>query len=167
MPTEPRLNRAAQIALFTKMISGVNLHVMAAILLGGQTYSASQIVAVFSALLQANTDLDAARVAYHQKLVAHKAALQSADGMGALLKSYVQGAYGKHNPILGDFGFSFAVPTPKTVKVKAAAALKSAATREARGTRGSKQKAAIHGTVPSTDPVAIPPVSPATTPLQK
>jgi hypothetical protein len=165
MAAATKNNRAAQIAFFTKMISGVNLNVTTSILLGGQMLSASQIVAVFSAFLQANIDLATAKTAYQQKLVAQQAAQTSAKAMGALLKAYAQGAYGKASPILTDFGFPIEKPGVKTVKVKALAAEKSAATRVARNTLGSKQKETIHGVVPAAaTPAVTPPASGVTLP---
>jgi hypothetical protein len=159
LATQSKNNRASQIAFFTKMVSGVNLHVLSAILLGGQTLSASQIVAVFNAFLQATTDLETAKTAYQQKLVAEQAAEKAAQAMAALLKAYAQGAYGKTSPVLTDFGFAIAKPGVKTVKVKAAAAEKSAATRVARNTLGSKQKESIHGTVTAPVATTIPAVA--------
>jgi collagenase-like PrtC family protease len=163
MSSQPRTTRASQVAFFTKVIGGVNLHVLSAILLGGQTVSSTQIVAVFQAFLQATTDLETAKVAYQQKLAAQQAALTSANTMAALLKAYAQGAYGKQNPIMADFGFSVAKATVKSVKVKAAAAVKSAATRVARNTMGPKAKEAIHGTVPATAPTVATPATPVVT----
>jgi hypothetical protein len=165
MTTLTKNNRAAQIAFFTKVIAGVKLNVTKAILLGGQTYSPAQIVAAFTAFLQAITDLEAAKTAYQQALVAEEAAAAVADPLVALLKAYAQGTYGKSSPTLTDFGFALAKPGVKTAKVKAAAAEKSKATRVARNTLGSKQKAGIHGTVDTTPaPAEATPLSTPVTP---
>jgi len=164
MTTKTSTTRAAEISLFAKIVSGVNLHVTAAILLGGQSMSASQIVAIFQAAIQASSELEAAKTAYQQKLAAQQAAFTAAHTTEASLKSYVYGAYGKTNPLVTDFGFDVAKAGVKTVKAKAAAALKSAATRVARGTKGPKQKALIHGVVAPVEssapaPVVTPPVT--------
>jgi hypothetical protein len=148
--------------LFGKIITAVNAHVTASILLGGQERSPKQIVAAFTAVLQANTAMDAAKLAYQQKLEAQRAALAVALSIEEQLKAYMQGTYGKSNALLADFGFSPAKPPVKSAQVKADAAVKSAATRVARNTMGPKQKASIHGSVSSPEPAAP---APAVTPL--
>jgi hypothetical protein len=154
--------RAAELQLFAKIISGVNQHVTTSILLGGQSRTGTSIVADFNAAIQANTDLDAAKAVYQQKLAAQKAAFTTARATASALKSYADGAYGKTNTILNDFGFEVAKAVVKSVKVKAEAAVKSAATRVARHTMGAKQKASIHGTVEvPANAASVPVVTPA------
>ena len=150
-----------EIVRFGRIIQGVNAHITVPIMLGGQSTTATQIVSVFTAAIQATTALDTAKAAYQQKLAAQQAAFTAAHATAAMLKSYVLGAYGKTNPIVTDFGWSIAKAAVISVKVKAGAAVKSAATRVARHTMGSKQKAAIVGTVA---PAAAPAVSPGLMP---
>jgi hypothetical protein len=140
-------SEAAELQGYAKVVLGVNQNITSAILLGGQTKSPAQIVAVFTGAIQASTDLDAAKLSYQQKLAARDAAFAAADTTEEQLKSYVMGAYGKTNPVVTTFGFPVAKPTVRSVKVKADAITKAAATREARHTMGPKQKAEIHGVV--------------------
>lgn len=160
LATKSNTTRAAEVLGFTKVINGINIHVTAPILLGGQSTTGAQLVTVFTAANQAATDLEAAKAAYQQKLAAQRAAFAIAKTTEAGLKSYVQGAYGKGSAIVVDFGWSvFAAPV-KTAQVKADAVTKSAATRKERHTMGSKQKSSIHGVVATPD--ASPAVAAAT-----
>lgn len=145
MASSSNHSRADEILLFNKIMSGVNHNIIASILLGGQSTTAPQIVAVFTAAIQANTDLDAAKQAYQQKLAGQQAAFVTAHALEGNLKSYVYGAYGKQNPIVAEFGFPIGKATVKSALVKAGAAIKSAATRVARHTMGKNEKASIHG----------------------
>jgi hypothetical protein len=73
----------------------------------------------------------------------------------ASLKSFVLLKFGSASvATLADFGFTPRKQTPKTVETKVVAAEKSLATRKARHTMGSKQKAKIKGTIP--EPVVGP-----------
>ncbi len=164
MPSKSNNTRAEDILAFNKVIVGVNHNVTGTILLGGQSTTPPQIVAVFTAAIQASTDLDAAKATYQQKLAAQKAAFATAHATTSSLKSYVVGAYGKENPIVTEFGWAVAKPPVKSVSVKAGAAEKSAATRLARHTLGPKQKSTIHGSVSTPEPattaaVVTPPVT--------
>lgn len=94
------------------------------------------------------------------------------------IKSLVMGQFGDtpdSAKMLDEFGYTPRKPRAKSVKVKAAAADKAAATRVARHTLGPKAKAKVKGVVapePSTDgtaaqapeaPAGNPPVPPKPT----
>jgi len=114
---------------------------------GGSTMTAAQISAVFNACLTAGTDLDAAKVAYENKLVAYQAAYKAAHALWVAFIAYLRGVYGSDNPILSEFGVEPTVRAKPTTSTKAEAVVKAKATRAARHTMGAKQKAAITGTV--------------------
>jgi hypothetical protein len=80
------------------------------------------------------------------------------------LRNLVIGIFGASSSKLADFGFAPSKRTPLTPAKKAAAAVKRAATRKARGTMGKKQKLAITGTVPATEPANGAAAAPAPTP---
>ena len=78
-----------------------------------------------------------------------------------VVKAAAAAAFGRSSQSYQALGF----PSPQarrtvTVPTKAEALEKSHATREARGTKGPRQKASIHGTVTTTTPAA--PATPAT-----
>jgi hypothetical protein len=65
----------------------------------------------------------------------------------AALQTYLVATLGAGSQTLVHFGFEPRKPPKRTVRAKAAAAVKSRATRAERHTIGPRQKAAIHGTV--------------------
>jgi len=79
------------------------------------------------------------------------------------VKAAATGAFGSGSTQFVTLGFT----PPKTRKTttaaeKALGAAKNLATRVLRGTRGSRQKEALHGTVPATAPAAAPAQAPVT-----
>src|SRR5262249_207703 len=71
------------------------------------------------------------------------------------LVAYVKATYGDSPEVLADFGIHPKAPAQLTVEQKAAKAAKSAATREARHTQGSKQKKSVNGDVVAVDVTPI------------
>jgi hypothetical protein len=84
-------------------------------------------------------------------------------GRVAAVRDYVRNLFGSTSTTLGDFGITPKKPaTGRTTVVQAVANLKSAATRLARHTMSPKQKAQIHGVVPTTpQPAAPAPAAPS------
>jgi hypothetical protein len=80
------------------------------------------------------------------------------------IRSYAAGRYGELSPEFASFGFKPKKTPQRTVASKAGAVEKLRATRVARHTMGKRQRAAIHGVVPT--PVNPPPAvtSPAAAP---
>jgi hypothetical protein len=78
------------------------------------------------------------------------------------IKSTLVGRFGKHSKTLLKFGFAPAKQAATTTKGKSTAVAKRQATRDARGTKGKKQKLAIKGNV--TGVVITPVTSEASTP---
>jgi hypothetical protein len=72
-----------------------------------------------------------------------------------VVKAAAAAAFGKSSQNYQALGFPSTRRTA-TVATKAEAVEKSHATRQARGTKGPRQKEAIHGTVPSTTPAPAP-----------
>lgn len=105
----------------------------------------TELLARIQATLDAIAGVKSARTALSQAVAIQKTAVAQARALRAGLKRYLQTKYGPNNPKLQEFGFT-PTRTPKTpVKAKAEAKVKAAATRKARGTKGSKQKLAITG----------------------
>ena len=75
------------------------------------------------------------------------------------IRAQVLAVYGEDQnaaDILAEFGFAPRKKVVLTAEQKAERAAKLRATRQARGTKGSRQKAKIHGTVPAGSPSASP-----------
>jgi hypothetical protein len=77
------------------------------------------------------------------------------------IRTLVRLTFGNTSPVLSDFGMTPRTRAKPTAAVQSTAAQKSAATRIARHTLGPKQKAKIHGVVPTVPSPA--PAEPATT----
>jgi hypothetical protein len=125
----------------------------------GQTYKTSDIVT----LLEKEDTLNAAAVTAHAawQIAAGAARAQTVanDQMRIELKTALKSLLGKTNASkLQEFGFSVRARSVTTAPTKAAAAQKAKATREARGTLGSKQRLAITGEAAA--PVATPASAP-------
>ncbi len=96
------------------------------------------------------TAAEATKTAHQQWLTAvadERSTLGEATALRQSIRSILQGRFGKDGPALTSFGFSPAKPVKKTAETKAAAAVKTAATREARHTMGTVQKKSVKGDV--------------------
>ncbi len=143
MATNKKINRATEEQQYNKQIAAIPVYITGPIQMEGQTYTPQQLVAIPQAALLALQQVDAATLALAQKRAAAVQAVGVARATSAALHAYLIGAHGKTSAILTAFGFAPAVPVVKTVKVKASAVLRGAATRAERHTMGPKQKAEI------------------------
>ncbi len=125
----------------------------ATITLAGDAYKAKDLQAQFQAEVDAVKATEAARTAYQQAVLAEQTVTAEATALRKALRSYLIGTYGATSATVAAFGFAPKEATV-TVETKALAIKKRAATRVARGTKGSKQKKAIKGTVPDTSSAA-------------
>jgi hypothetical protein len=124
---------------------------------GSKSYDAATLVKLFQSLADALDAADAARTRWQD-------ALGSVRGLRSSVLPIVQGyrewiavTYAGTPSLLADYGVSpRKVRAPLTAQQKAAAALKRKATREARGTLGSKQKKGVKGDVVG---IAVTPVT--------
>jgi hypothetical protein len=165
------VNNVTAIALSQKNQAGVTKYFTAlpTLMLAGVTTTPAKINAVFQADIDASTALDTAEADVKQKRATQKAARAAAIAERADLKAYILGTYGEQAvQMLVDFGYD--PPKPRgaqTVAAKAQAVAQGKATREARGTKGTKQKAAIKGVVaaPAPEPATAP--ATPTTPVTK
>ena len=106
----------------------------------------------------------AAAATWHGAIQTDQAAAEQMKPLVATVKQVLLAAYSTQLDVLGDFGLT---PRKKPVvspATRTAAALKAKATREARGTKGSVQKAAITAPVTITPATATPVKSVAVVP---
>jgi hypothetical protein len=115
------------------------------------------VISTIAAFLTQAAATDAANADW-KKLLAAMTSTQktSITPLMAGLARVLQASYGPQNPILAEFGLTPRRTPTRTLKGKTAGVAKSKATRVARNTMGSKQKKAIHGTVPETTPAPAP-----------
>jgi hypothetical protein len=119
----------------------------------GTTYTATTLGAKFApyiATFQAADDADNAKQVADE---ARDAIQTEAHEFTMATVTALKAALGRKSATLEAVGITpDKVPPPLTAAQKVTRAEKAAATRKARGTKGKKQLAQIHGTVPATTP---------------
>lgn len=113
-------------------------------------------------------DLESADVAYRQWRAARKKVEDGQSASDALVSGvtrYVRTLFGPSSVTLGEFGIEPFHPRKSSLAAKVAGKEKSQATRAARHTMGSRQREAIHGTVPATQVATAPAPSPTPAPV--
>jgi hypothetical protein len=165
MSTKPRVNRSQQQAGDQSLIDGLQKHAstLSSLTFGGTSNPTAAIIAVLQArIASANTVLPA-RATWQATVQADRDELAKTQAFVSGLRQALQLAYAGSIDTLADFGLKpRRHPAPRTPEQKAAAVAKAKATRAARHTMGSKQKAKVKGTVAPTAP-ATPPTAPAPT----
>jgi hypothetical protein len=127
--------------------------------INGKPTTLANVIAIYQAAIDTRNALIAQRAALDKALVARHTADVTRLATDRGLRAWVDSAFGPASSEATEFGFVLAPPKPKSAATKATAVEKTLATRAARGTKGKRQKAKIHGTIPA--PTA--PAAPATT----
>jgi hypothetical protein len=109
----------------------------------GQSESQSSIVTALQAVLALFANVDTAVQAAKSTRLVLQAALPGAHQFVELLKAALVANFGKGNPALVAFGLSGTKRRQLTVEQKTAQKAKAQATRDLRGTKGSRQKAGV------------------------
>jgi hypothetical protein len=160
-------NKSATVARMQSMIQGLQKHnANAEFTLQSKTFTTGALVTLFQGLVDAITKVNAAEAATTVAVAAAGEQQAQTEHVYTSLKQNLQGTHGPDAQTLGDYGLApRKTPAPLTAAEKAAAAVKRDATRKARGTKGTKQRAAIKGDVTG---VIVTPITatPATTPTQ-
>jgi len=169
-------NKTNEAALAESLSAGTQKHLSTTtqLLVGGGTYTPTQVETQLNAFATLRNDVDAARTALEAKLAAEQAQITTLRTFLLAYVAFVRATFGNSPDVLVDFGLApRKAPTPLTAEQKTAAAAKRKATREARGTTGKKAKLAVKGNVTGvvvttvtsapTDPPAVTPAQPAPT----
>jgi hypothetical protein len=124
-----------------------------------------ELIALFQQFVAAAEATKTSNAAWRSDVQAERAMELTVAPVRAGLKSILQGKFGKSGTQLLKFGITPLQAPVKTTAVKTAAVVKAKATRQARGTKGSKQKQAIVGNVTGVviTPVTAGPAVPVTT----
>jgi len=159
-------SRAKLVARAQVLGVGVAKHLggMTEVMFTGGPYTPAQITTKLQSIVTLRADVEAAKAATTAKVAAERAEAQALGSFVDALVAYVKATFGGQPQVLADFGIVPKVRAQLTVEQKAAAAAKRAATREARGTKGPKQKKAVKGDVTGvtiTPTTATGPVAPA------
>jgi hypothetical protein len=130
--------------------------------LQGKTWKTVDLVAAFEKEDQLIAAAGNARGAWLTAASAARAQTALNNQLRRELKPVLVGLVGSTNAAeLADFGITVRPAKPRSGVVNVAAAQKAAATREARGTRGPKERLAIRGVVATQPAQAGQPVTPA------
>jgi hypothetical protein len=113
----------------------------------GGTLTRDQIIAQLNTFISAAEATKAARQQWLTAVAGERSTLGDVTPLRQSIRSILQGRFGKEGPALTSFGFSPAKLAKRTAHTKAAAAVKTAATREARHTMGTVQKKTVKGDV--------------------
>ena len=148
-----------------KALAGIRKHYASVptMVLYGISYARTDIEKAFQGAIDAADATSAATALFHKTVDAERTANASADAVFGGLKTFVTLQFKTLPDVMADFGFTPPSRQVPDVATKAAAAEKRLATRVARHTMGTRQKAKVTGTTPAaTAPAAAAsPPSPA------
>jgi len=137
-------------ALAEQLIAGTAKHLanITQLLLASGTFTPAQVTTELQALVTLRTNANAAKAAAEAKLATEEAQLAPLRSFMATFVAFLRAAFSNSPDVLADFGLKAKKePTPQTAEAKAAATVKRAATRAARGTKGPKAKKSVKGAV--------------------
>jgi hypothetical protein len=143
-------NAAAVIAAEDTLLAELpGLPAGAAFNVNGTVLTLAQALAKLTAHKAAFAACAKAKAALHEAVLAQQALRAVVQATAAAVRAYVVAIHGANSPHLATLGFAPVVRQEPSAATRALAAEKSRATRQARGTKGKRQRAAIHGTVPA------------------
>jgi hypothetical protein len=171
MASSKNESKAAVVANAQQLIAGVTKHLGSTtqVTLLGSSFTPADLTTKLQQVVSLQSDVDAAKAATKSKLTAQKTSMTSLRPLMGALVAYVKASFGGQPDALADFGIHPKPRAAPTVEAKAAAVAKRAATRAARGTKGSVQKQAVKGDVtgvtitPTTAPQPVAPNAVGTT----
>ena len=142
--------KTAETTRATQLLAGFQKHLasVTSLTLASVVYTPAQITSALQTLVSLYAAVDTAKSVWKAKLAAVAAQAPALLSLTAALGSYVKLTYSESPDVLADFGLPpKTVKTPLTTEQQAVAVAKRKATREARGTTGSKAKKAVKGNV--------------------
>jgi hypothetical protein len=131
---------------------------------GSQVLTPEQIAQVFDARVTSGEAVQTAAAARTAAVKANRDKRSQTAPFVAAFRRVVQGMFSESPDTLAQFGLAPPKTAEKSVAVKADAIAKNKATRAARHTMGSKQKAKVKGDVPPTTSEPEPEPAPAPVP---
>jgi hypothetical protein len=162
MSTKNNANRVTQQAADQKLIDGITKHEQAipSLTIGSTSYKPTDIITILQARIAAANTTLSTRATWQSAVLADKSELTKTQTVVSGVRQAILLMFAGAVDTLADFGLkprkARAVRTPAE---KAEASAKAKATRAARHTMGSKQKASIKGTAPQAAPATPPAAS--------
>jgi hypothetical protein len=162
----PKNNRIVEVTAEQTLIDGFNKHasLFTSMVINGVPRTQQDIVATLQSRIDASRAVMSTRATWQTSIVTEE---QLRDTTKTFVSGVRQGlivAFGGQLDTLADFGLTARKAHVATPEENIARTAKAKATREARHTMGTKQKASIKGTVPTTAPVTAAPPAPAPSP---
>jgi hypothetical protein len=137
------------VAIAEQLAAGATKHFSSTtpVAFGGSSYTLSQVTSNLQKLVDLRSSVNAAKAAATEALSVEAAQAPALVAFERQLRAFVKATYSHSPATLADFGITSKSRTALTVGAKTAAVAKSAATRAARHTMGSKQKLEVKGDV--------------------
>ena len=160
-------SKSSRLTRDQNLIAGINKHLKGVTLrVAGQSLTAKQAVGLFQGQVDAISATTTAKANWQAAVKSEQTEMASTKIVAAAIRKAILIMFSQNADTLADFGLAPPKPrTPPTVSEKTARVAKARATRAARHTMGKKQKAAIKGVVPTTEPtVSVQQVQPAQPP---
>ena len=164
MSTKSRVNREQQQSSDQNLVDGLTKHAstLTSLTFGGSSHPTAAILAVLNARIASADAVASTRATWQGTVKADRDGRANNRAFVSGVRQALQLAFAGSIEGLADFGLSpRKVPAPRSPEEKAASVAKSKATRAARHTMGSKQKAQIKGTVSTTAPAVPAPAATA------
>jgi hypothetical protein len=127
--------------------------------------SAKDLIAVYDQLVESEDTVASSKATYRESIASRSVATQKGARITKALQGIVAAAFGEESKAYAEFGFAPRKTTDKSAETKALAVEKLRATRAARHTMGSRQKAAVHGDVSDASNATTPPPAPVVQPV--
>jgi len=158
-------NRIVRQAADQKLVDGFNRHgsEIGAVLIDGKKVTPADVIQVAQACVAASKAAEASRAAWQTAVKADKDQRARASVFLTQVRQALLVMFASSIDSLADFGLAPRKRQAPKPPVKVEAATKAKATREARGTKGKRQKAKIKGAVhpaPVTSSTAAAPAAP-------
>jgi hypothetical protein len=167
MATKSKSNRSQQQTGDQHLIDGLTKHAstLPSLTFVGESHPTAAIIAVLQTRIASANAVSPAKATWQSTVQADRDERAKTTAYVSGLRQALQLAFAGSVDALADFGLKRRKQTaPRTPEQKAAAVAKAKATRAARHTMGSKQKAKVKGAVPQTAPASPPPAA-ATPPV--
>jgi hypothetical protein len=166
MSTQP--NHIQQQSADQGLIDGLTKHeaTLTSFLVGGTSFKTSDVITVLRARIAAANAAQSTRATWQTAVKANAGERASTKTLVSGVKQQLLVMFAGSIDTLAEFGLKpRKAPAPLTPEKKVVAAAKAKATRAARHTMGTKQKASVKGTVTTivtpASPVASPPAVPS------
>jgi hypothetical protein len=162
MVTKSNINRSQQQDGDQKLIDGLNKHgqTITSLMIQGASHPTAAIIAVLQERIDSAKTVVLSKATWQADVKADRDERAKTKAFVSGLRQALQVAFAGSIDTLADFGLKpRKARAPRTPEQKAAASAKAKATRAARHTMGSKQKAMVKGAAPQ----AVPPTAPAPT----